>query len=365
MVKVNLDDSCIKYFRKHLLQWFDQFGRHDLPWQLDITPYKVWLSEIMLQQTQVQTVIPYYEKFLASFPTLQALATAELDDVLSHWAGLGYYRRAKFLHQCAQTVMQQHQGELPQQLDALVKLPGIGPSTAGAVLSLSMQQRGVILDGNVKRVLSRFFAIQEPLNESKGMKHLWHIAEQLTPNKRNNHFNQAMMDMGATCCTRSKPNCSDCPLQLKCLAYAEGIPEQYPIRPIKTKTKPKRSTVMLILVNQHQQILMYKRPSDGIWPQLYSFPEIDMDATSKLKQITKKHWGLTLIDFETIKPFSHQFTHFTLQITPIICYTNQPKEQAFHNNMNPAWYHITQAHELGIPAPVKKILKHLPLEALV
>ena len=349
----------ITFFRKKLLTWFDQYGRHSLPWQIQKTPYKVWLSEVMLQQTQVITVIPYFQKFIETFPTVDRLANANLDDVLSLWAGLGYYRRARYLHQCSQTVMDNFNGEFPESLEDLITLPGIGRSTAGAILSLSMNKKAAILDGNVKRVLSRFLAINEPLNESSGMKHLWCIAEALTPNERFDAYNQAMMDLGATCCTRSKPLCEHCPLSKKCQAYATGQPTNFPIRAIKTKAKPTRKTQMLVLVNSKNEILLEKRDHTGIWPGLFSLPELPID--SDIAKICKDQWSLHLQDIHKVDMFMHQFTHFNLQITPALCAIHSKTKHTLRDSVddNFAWHSITQALTLGIPAPVKKIIQSL------
>jgi len=350
--------TVINYFRKKLLAWHEKYGRHTLPWQINKTPYKVWLSEVMLQQTQVSTVIPYFNKFINRFPKVEDLAQAEIDEVMSLWAGLGYYRRAKFLYACAQMVCEDFNAVFPTNLEDLIKLPGIGRSTAGAIMSLSMNKRAAILDGNVKRVMSRFFAIETPLNESSGMKNLWQLAEILTPHKHFAAYNQAMMDLGATCCTRHKPNCEDCPLIKKCNAYALGEPTQFPVRPLKKKIKPKRQTKMLILVNKHNQILLEKRTDDGIWPGLYSLPEAGHASDAKV--ICQQQWSLDTKSISELENFTHQFTHFNLDIKPVVCHIesngrllNSSAEQ------NTSWHNIHDSLNLGIPAPVKKILKSI------
>jgi A/G-specific adenine glycosylase len=356
--EVAIDKHTISYFRRKLLGWFDIYGRHSLPWQINKTPYKVWLSEVMLQQTQVSTVIPYFNKFMQRFPNVSDLAKADLDEVLSLWAGLGYYRRARFLHACAQKVMQDYNGKFPVNLDGLIELPGIGRSTAGAIMSLSMGQKAAILDGNVKRVLSRFFAVEQPLNESNGMKHLWLLAEILTPNKRFDAYNQAMMDLGATCCTRHKPLCSECPVAKKCKALAGGDVMRFPVRPAKKKVKPKRQTQMLILINEHQQILLEKRDHSGIWPGLYSLPEADI--AHNVIDLCQQVWSLSTANTQLLDSFTHQFTHFNLEINPVICEVqaaNQMQLTAPENNYS--WHDHKNIDKLGIPAPVKKILNSL------
>jgi A/G-specific adenine glycosylase len=355
----SIKSNQITFFRKQLLTWFDQYGRHSLPWQIKKTPYKVWLSEVMLQQTQVNTVIPYFQKFLERFPKVTSLANANLDDVLSLWAGLGYYRRARYLHQCAQSVVSDFNGEFPTSLEQLITLPGIGRSTAGAIMSLSMNKKAAILDGNVKRVLSRFLAIEEPLNESSGMKHLWCIAEALTPNERFDAYNQAMMDLGATCCTRSKPLCEHCPLSKKCQAYASGQPTDYPIRAIKKKAKPTRKTQMLVLVNSKNEIFLEKRNQSGIWPGLFSLPELLID--SDIATMCKDQWSLDVQEVQKIDTFTHQFTHFSLTIQPSLCYVKIGKANVLRDSILDtfSWHTFQEALNLGIPAPVKKIIQSL------
>jgi A/G-specific adenine glycosylase len=356
-----LDSKTIQYFRRKCLAWFDLYGRHTLPWQMNKTPYKVWLSEVMLQQTQVNTVIPYFNNFIEEFPTVLELAQADLDQVLSLWAGLGYYRRAKYLHGCAQTVIAEFNGEFPTDLKSLMSLPGIGRSTAGAIMSLSMNEKAAILDGNVKRVLSRFLAIEKPLTESSGMKDLWAVAEQLTPNKRFDAYNQALMDLGATCCTRHKPSCDDCPLVKKCKAYAQGDPIKYPVRPLKIKAKPKRQTQMLILVNRHNHVLLEKRSHNGIWPGLYSLPEAGF--SEEPVHICNQSWSFKAHTTRELDQFTHQFTHFNLHIKPVVCHVEHQTSACL--TLNDAisdqysWHAISDALKLGIPAPVKKLLKPL------
>ena len=221
---VSLSSTAQKQFAKAVLHWFDQFGRKTLPWQQEVTPYRVWISEIMLQQTQVTTVIPYYKRFMQSFPTLMALAQASQDNVLDHWTGLGYYARGRNLHKSARVIVEQYDGELPNTVEALEQLPGIGKSTAGAIVSLGVGRWAPILDGNVKRVLSRHYAVDGWYGKTAVQKKLWRLSEQLTPVKRSGHFNQAMMDLGATVCTRSNPHCAICPISKTCRALATGTP---------------------------------------------------------------------------------------------------------------------------------------------
>jgi len=249
-------------FASAVLDWYDRHGRHDLPWQQGITPYRVWVSEIMLQQTQVSTVLNYFDRFMASLPTVEALAAAPEDEVLHLWTGLGYYTRARNLQKTAKIVVEQYGGEFPRDVEKLVELPGIGLSTAGAIASLSMGLRAPILDGNVKRVLARFTAQEGYPGEPKVAKQLWATAERFTPYERVNAYTQAMMDMGATLCTRSKPSCLLCPLETHCEAHMLGLETRYPV-PKPRKTIPQKRTLMPLLTNAQGEILLYRRPSTG------------------------------------------------------------------------------------------------------
>lgn len=264
-------------FAPRLLDWFAQHGRHDLPWQQHQTsqpdPYPVWLSEVMLQQTQVTTVIPYFQRFMQSFPDVHALAAASWDDVAEHWAGLGYYARARNLHKGAKQLHDiiQHTGDFPQSVAEWESITGVGRSTAGAIVAMGLHGYGVICDGNVKRVLTRWAAIEGDITKAATGHTLWALAERLTPEKNSGHFAQAMMDLGATLCTRSKPACLLCPLQADCLALANNSQSRYPIK-AKKKPKPSKYSHALLLKNPQQQILWLQRPDSGIWGGLWSLP---------------------------------------------------------------------------------------------
>ena len=256
--------ESVDSFAARVLDWFDQHGRKDLPWQQNPTPYRVWVSEIMLQQTQVQTVIPYYQRFMQSFPTLETLADAPVDQVLHHWSGLGYYARARNLHKAAQQLHQHNADEFPQTLDELIALPGIGRSTAGAILSLACGQPQAILDGNVKRVLARYFAVEGWPGKTAVLKELWELSEAVTPDQRTAAFNQAMMDMGATLCRRGKPECSRCPLFEDCIACASDRVTDFPAaRP--RRDVPVRKVQMLLLVGADDRVYLQRRTASGIW----------------------------------------------------------------------------------------------------
>jgi len=331
---------------KPLLAWFHQHGRHNLPWQQNPTLYRVWISEIMLQQTQVTTVIPYYKNFIQHFPTIATLAAAPVDDVLQLWSGLGYYARARNLHRAAQSIASQHDGLFPTNLADVVALPGIGRSTAGAILSLALNQPHPILDGNVKRVLTRLHAIEGWPGKKSIETQLWVFAAQHTPKKNAKHYTQAIMDLGATICTRKIPHCKLCPLSQLCIAHQQQIQEQLPT-PKTRKKRPIRNTTFLMLCNSNHQILMEKRAPTGIWGGLWCFPETAL-SPSLSKNITKK---------EIWPGFRHTFTHFHLDITPILATTKNYDNYVAEDEY--AWYNIETAINLGLAAPTKKLLIQL------
>lgn len=340
-------------FSKAVLHWFDEHGRTHLPWQKNKTPYRVWLSEIMLQQTQVATVIPYFERFTKQFPRVSDLAAASQDEVLHLWTGLGYYSRARNLHKAAQQVMTDHSGRFPRSIEGLETLPGIGRSTAGAIASISMGIRAPILDGNVKRVLCRFHAIDGWPGTPSVTKELWEIAERYTPNSRCGDYTQAMMDLGATLCTRSKPQCSECPLQPQCAAYQAGNPTDFPHSKPK-KDKPVRKTQMLMLV-KNRQVLLEQRPAKGIWGGLYSFPMLDESAAALPKVI---HSRFQSKRFQSWDGFRHTFSHYHLDIEPImVSATQQSLKQ--HQAPHQLWYDLDEPANIGLAAPVKKLLNQL------
>lgn len=342
-----------KHFSDRLLAWFDAHGRKDLPWQQNKTPYRVWVSEIMLQQTQVGAVIDYYQRFMARFPTLEDLALAPQDDVLEYWAGLGYYARARNLHRCAQTVYHDHAGQFPTTLAALVALPGIGTSTAGAILSLAMAQRGVILDGNVKRVLCRHQAIAGWPGKREVEKRLWTLADALTPQHRNADYTQAIMDLGATLCTRSRPACERCPMQEDCLAKANGAPQHYPT-PKPKKTVPHRQTWIALLCH-NDAILLEKRPDSGIWGGLYSLPEFPADLSEQALHDQLAAQGFRIRHVQAGTPFWHTFSHFKLELKPLeVQLTCPPNHIADTTGMH--WVPSNRVTKLGLPAPISRYL---------
>jgi len=342
-----------------LLRWFDQHGRHGLPWQKRPTPYRVWVSEIMLQQTQVATVIPYFERFMKRFPHVKSLAEASADEVLSYWSGLGYYARARCLHQTAQLVKDQYYGRFPRALDALVELPGIGRSTAGAILTFSMDIRAVILDGNVKRVLTRYYALEEPINKPATLNILWDLATQNTPIKKFKEYNQGIMDIGALICTRTKPKCLLCPLQKECQGYSSGYPERFPISIKSLAKRPQKTTYMLLMVNDDGEILLEKRPPTGIWGGLWSFPECK--NLEEIPEYIRVKWDFKHYKKILWKPLPHVFTHFFLMIHPVLIHLSEKQSDVMDADSQ-VWYSKNASLPGGIPKPVSYLLKKLTTE---
>lgn len=346
-------------FVARLLPWFDGHGRHDLPWQHPRSPYRVWLSEIMLQQTQVSTVIPYFLKFLQFFPSLPALAVASNDEVMAQWAGLGYYARARNLHAAAQRCVELHGGELPRHFDALHALPGIGRSTAGAILSQAWNDRFAILDGNVKRVLTRYHGIDGFPGLPAVEKVLWALAEahvQQVPDARLADYTQAQMDLGATVCTRSKPACVICPLQEDCVARREGRTAQLPT-PKPSKTLPEREAVALLLRDAQGRVLLQKRPDTGIWAQLWTLPQADSGIA--LQDWFDAHVDGSLEEAEPLPVLQHTFSHYRLHLQVLVRRVN-----GLHRD-DPAlrWVADEGLAALGLPAPIRKLLDRAPAPA--
>ena len=350
-------------FSQKLLRWYDKAGRKDLPWQKKPTAYRVWVSEIMLQQTQVATVIPYYQRFMRRFPNLKQLALADQDEVLHHWTGLGYYARARNLHKAAQVVLGEYKGRFPKRLEQVIELPGIGRSTAGAILALSQEARLPILDGNVKRVLCRMFAIEGWPDSPATQKQLWPLAEKLLPLERMRDYTQAIMDLGATVCTRSSVQCESCPMANDCQARKTHRVEELPHKKPKTR-QPVRSTCMLIIRNQNNEILLEKRPPSGIWGGLWSFPECALGDNPV--EEGNQHLGQDLKKIKTLSVIRHTFSHFHLDITPVVLQLTQTtkKQQDKYQLMvmesrEQLWYNSTSNKRLGFAAPVKQLLESL------
>jgi len=401
--------KSLKSFAPRLLDWFETNGRHDLPWQQHQTdtpnPYIVWLSEVMLQQTQVTTVLPYFARFMTSFPTVQDLAAAEWDEIAEHWAGLGYYARARNLHKGAKQLVAtiDETGDFPQTLTGWEAISGVGPSTAGAIMAMGLHHYGVICDGNVKRVLTRWAAIDGDITKSATTKELWALAERLTPNQHSGLLAQAMMDMGATLCTRRKPACLLCPLQDDCLAHAQSREEEYPVK-AKKKPKPSKFSNALLIQNSADEILWLQRPDNGIWGGLWSLPlefvekvdgkvvankpdnkimtepQLDVRSNEKVyevefttaeqiinewlnkNQLVAESVSTTLFD-DAPAPIKHSLTHFHWYLTPqsLTLNTKQAQElttalQAAEINLN--WLNGDDAQAtLGLPRAMVKILE--------
>jgi A/G-specific adenine glycosylase len=341
-----------------LLHWFDRHGRKGLPWQLETSPgqrdaYRVWLSEVMLQQTQVATVLTYFERFVAALPTLPDLACADEDTVLALWSGLGYYRRARFLHRAAQVCVEQHGGELPRDFAALAALPGIGRSTAGAILAQAHGLRFPILDGNVKRVLTRYHGIDGDPATGAVEKQLWLHAEAHTPARRVADYTQAIMDLGATVCVRSNPRCDACPLVGDCVAFREGRTAQLPTRKAG-KSIPTRATIMLVLRDTRQRILLERRGPQGVWSGLWSLPEAtDADDAWRIAQ---RHAHID--DAQALAPFTHVFSHYRLNVEPLL-FDQAAARQKIADDAQLRWCSASDLAALGLPAPVRKLLQHL------
>lgn len=342
-----------EWFSNQVVSWYQLHGRKHLPWQLNTTPYKTWLSEIMLQQTQVATVIPYFERFISRFPDIAALAQADLDEVLHLWTGLGYYARARNLHKAAQHINQHFGGQFPRHFADILALPGIGRSTAGAVLSLACGQHYPILDGNCKRVLSRFAAIPGWPGNKAVEQRLWYLAEQVTPKQQVAEFNQAMMDLGATVCTRSKPKCAQCPLKQRCQAALTGEQTLYPGKKSK-KALPERQSFWL-LVQHQQQIMLQQRPATGLWGGLYGYLEFETEIQREQYCALQ---GFNIKKREMLPAFRHTFSHFHLWINPLrIELTDLPSQ--VQEQSQATWFTMTQIPQVGLSAPARQLFEQI------
>ena len=344
-----------KYLSSNVVSWWENFGRKTLPWQKNPSKYKTWISEIMLQQTQVQTVEPYFHRFMERFPTVEELASSSLDEVLQIWSGLGYYARARNIHQSSQLIISQHQGEFPSDYQNLLNLPGIGKSTAGAILSLSGIEPKPILDGNVKRVLSRFFGVKGWSGEGKVDKQLWDLSTKSLPTNNFQAYTQGIMDLGATVCLPRNPNCSICPIQRRCHAYENHLIDEIPTKKPKKKKRTESKYFLMIVFDENKLFLEMRKPK-GIWGGLWSFPEIKLSDDPKIwckQQFTNK-----ILSIDSWKPFKHSFSHYNLYIHPIeirmdgqcMNKTNKSRTDAFN---------LEQLDSLGLSAPVKELVNQL------
>ncbi|MCV9879215.1 A/G-specific adenine glycosylase [Brenneria izbisi] len=344
-------------FAHQVLDWYQRYGRKTLPWQLEKTPYKVWLSEVMLQQTQVATVIPYFQRFMARFPDVNALANAPLDEVLHLWTGLGYYARARNLHKAAQTIASRHGGVFPTTFDEVADLPGVGRSTAGAILSLSLGQHYPILDGNVKRVLARCYAVDGWPGKKEVEKRLWTLSEAVTPAGGVSQFNQAMMDLGAMVCTRSRPKCELCPLNKGCIAYVNQNWAQYPGKKPK-QTLPEK-TGWFLLLQQGSKVWLQQRPAVGLWGGLFCFPQFS--ARHELEQWVQQR-GLNVNALQQLNAFRHTFSHFHLDIVPLWLHVGEQDRSLQRSRMDEGaglWYNLAQPPAVGLATPVERLLREL------
>ena len=349
--------SDCTFFADRLLAWYDVHGRKHLPWQDNPTPYRVWVSEVMLQQTQVATVIPYFTRFMERFPSVQELAGAPIDEVLHLWTGLGYYARARNLKRCAQALVADHGGEFPQDLASVMALPGIGRSTAGAILALSRGIRNPILDGNVKRVLSRVFGLAGDPGKPSVLKVLWKQAEDCTPAARVAAYTQAIMDLGATLCTRSRPACTVCPMNDRCVAAREGRQAELPGRKQRRERKSREMTLLIAEsgTGTSREVLLERRPAPGIWGGLWSPPEFESESAAL--DWCRREIGETERATEMLEPIDHAFTHFDLRLNPIrvVC----RRADAVNDSSERLWYSLTRPSRIGLPQPIRQLFERL------
>lgn len=348
-----MSTTSASWFQNQILTWYRQHGRHDLPWKQSMNAYNVWVSEIMLQQTQVTTVIPYFSKFMKSFPTVTKLSQASMDAVLAHWAGLGYYARGRNLHKTATIIVEKFAGVFPDKVDELITLPGIGLSTAGAIVAQAFNQRATICDGNVKRVLSRFHCVSGSPTEKKVESTLWDLANFYTPKKFVADYTQAIMDIGATICTRSSPNCHACPLQKRCQAFIENKQALFPEKKI-AKVIPTRSIFMLCALNTSAQLLLQQRPTKGIWGGLWSLPEFSSKAL--LNDFIRSELGIKSFTLSPLEQMKHSFTHYHLDMKPMLLHAQTKMSKKLPTSFH--WVKSDDMKQLGLPAPIKKIVKY-------
>jgi A/G-specific adenine glycosylase len=344
-------------FAERLLAWFEIHGRHNLPWQQNATPYRVWVSEVMLQQTQVATVIPYYQRFMARFPDVQSLAAAPLDEVLHLWTGLGYYARARNMQACAQTLVTRHGGEFPDDIDAVTELPGIGRSTAGAILALSRGRRQPILDGNVKRVLARVFGIDGDPSSAAVTATLWAQSDACTPTLNVGAYTQAIMDLGATLCTRARPACTVCPMNTGCIAALEGRQAELPSSKQKRARGSREATLLIAETESGGSVavLVERRPTVGLWGGLWSPPQFE-SAFAALDWC-RREIGEPKVESKFLAPIHHAFTHFDLRLNPLRVRC-QPSG-AVHDGADRLWYRLDAPPRVGLPQPIRQLFERL------
>ena len=343
----------MKSFSSRIIHWQQRHGRHALPWQASRDPYRIWLSEIMLQQTQVATVIPYFERFVARFPDLRALAAAHEDEVLALWSGLGYYSRARNLHAAARAILEHHGGDFPASPDAIEQLPGVGRSTAAAIAALAFGQRCAILDGNVRRVLARHSGIAGWPGDKKVETALWQVAESHLPDTAIAAYTQGMMDLGALVCTRSQPACAACPVNADCAACLQRRTAELPT-PRPKKTLPERRVQMLLLLDRGK-LMLEKRPAKGIWGGLWSLPEFPVDGDAAAA--CRDRYGFVAQSQHALPRLSHSFTHFRLHIEPVRLQL-APRQATVAGQI---WLRPADALDAALPAPVRKLVAQIEI----
>jgi len=353
-----IEDERVRRFSPRLLEWFETGGRKDLPWQRDPTPYRVWVSEIMLQQTQVSTAVPYFEAFTARFPDVQSLAAASIDEVLHLWSGLGYYARARNLHRAAQAIVSRHGGIFPGHLDEAMALPGIGRSTAAAILSLAGGQRHAILDGNVKRVLARYFSVEGYPGGPAVAKRLWALAEACTPATRVAEYTQAIMDLGATVCTRARPACLLCPVSPDCRARAEGRQDRLPA-PRPRTDRPQREAWLIVAMRGPHKVLIERRPPSGIWGGLWGLPEFPTRAHAE--QWCREHLSGPASP-QRVPPLRHAFSHFDYEMRPLLV-PCLGKAETLREDDRYKWYDARHPARVGLPKPIATLLARVTADA--
>jgi len=341
-------------FGERIVAWQRDHGRHGLPWQRSRDAYLVWVSEIMLQQTQVATVVPYYERFVARFPDVRSLAAASDDEVLALWSGLGYYARARNLHRAARRVIEIHGGVFPTRAADLVGLPGIGRSTAAAIAAFSSGERGAILDGNVRRVIARHAGIGGDPAQAATLDAYWREAQARLPDDGIERYTQGMMDLGADVCVPRDPLCMLCPVSQDCVARIEGRIAELPGK--RARAAPKRKRIAMLVVISKGEVLLEKRPSSGIWGGLWSLPEAGVDESPRI--VLSRDWGIDVADVEKLEPFEHAFTHFTLEVEP---WRARPrKASGVAEGKAAMWLPLSEIAGAALPAPVRKLLRSIP-----
>ncbi len=344
-----------------LLGWHARDGRHDLPWQHERTPYRVWVSEIMLQQTQVATVIPYYQRFMQRFPHVRALAAASLDAVLHLWSGLGYYARGRNLHRAAVRICDEYGGEFPESFTAIAALPGIGRSTAGAILALARGERFPVLDGNVRRVLARYFGVAQARDDRSSENRLWALAERCTPQARVAEYTQAIMDLGATVCVRRKPVCTHCPLSQRCFARRTGRQHELPA-PRVSRARRQRRVFMVVALQDDGSVLLERRPESGVWGGLWCLPEFA--TATAAGAFVRTALRAAAIKPQPLSDIQHAFSHFDLAITPLLVRCSGAWAVREEGAELSLWYNIREPARIGLPAPITTLLSRLAGETL-